>query len=166
MIFVPRSKGEKGKEKEKIFIPNRVPILPLRGTVLFPELILPIMVGRKKSVQLIDEAMEGDRIIGVVTPHSSDVEDPEINELYDIGVAAHVVRMVKEMDGTQRVIVQGLERIKIARYTQQDPYFVAEVKVIPEDDAKGVEVDALVMNLKNLFQRAVELTRTLPANSK
>ena len=164
MIFVPRSKGEKGKEK--IFIPNHLPILPLRGTVLFPELILPIMVGRKKSVQLIDEAMEGDRIIGVVTQHSSDVEDPEIHELYDIGVAAHVVRMVKEMDGTQRVIVQGLERIKIIRHNQQDPYFVADVKVIPEDDAKGVEVDALVMNLKNLFQRAVELTPHLTVDLK
>jgi ATP-dependent Lon protease len=164
MIFVPRSKGEKGKEK--IFIPNSLPILPLRGTVLFPELILPIMVGRKKSVQLIDDAMEGDRIIGVVTQHSSDVEDPEIHELYDIGVAAHVVRMVKEMDGTQRVIVQGLERIKIIRYNQQDPYFVADVKVIPEDDAKGVEVDALVMNLKNLFQRAVELTPHLTVDLK
>jgi ATP-dependent Lon protease len=85
MIFVPRSKGEKGKEK--IFIPNRLPILPLRGTVLFPELILPIMVGRKKSVKLIDEAMEGDRIIGVITQHSSEVEDPDPSELYTIGVA-------------------------------------------------------------------------------
>jgi ATP-dependent Lon protease len=164
MIFVPRSKGEKGKEK--IFIPNRLPILPLRGTVLFPELILPIMVGRKKSVKLIDEAMEGDRIIGVVTQHSSDVEDPEPNELYNIGVAAHVVRMVKEMDGTQRVIVQGLERIKISQYIQQDPYFVGEVQVLPEEEAKGVEIDALVMNLKNLFQRAVELALHLTAELK
>ena len=164
MIFVPRSKSEKGKEK--IFIPNHLPILPLRGTVLFPELILPIMVGRKKSVKLIDEAMEGDRIIGVVTQHSSDVEDPESNELYDIGVAAHLVRMVREMDGTQRVIVQGLERIKISRYIKEDPYFVAEVKVLPEEEAKGVEIDALVMNMKNLFQRAVELALHLTVELK
>jgi ATP-dependent Lon protease len=164
MIFVPRSKGDKGKEK--IFIPNRLPILPLRGTVLFPELILPIMVGRKKSVKLIDEAMEGDRIIGVVTQHSSDTEDPEPNELYGVGVAAHVVRMVREMDGTQRVIVQGLERIKITRYIQQDPYFVSEVKVIAEDEATGVEIDAFVMNLKNLFQKAVELALHLTAELK
>src|SRR4030066_1437316 len=70
------------------------------------------------------------------------------------------------MDGTQRVIVQGLERIKLIRYNQQDPYFVADVKVIPEDDAKGVEVDALVMNLKNLFQRAVELAPHLTVELK
>jgi ATP-dependent Lon protease len=164
MIFVPRSKGEKGNEK--IFIPNRLPIIPLRGTVLFPELILPIMVGRKKSVKLIDEAMEGDRIIGVVTQHSSEVEEPDAHELYDIGVAAHVVRMVREMDGTQRVIVQGLERIKISRYTQKDPYFIAEVKVLLDEETKGVEIDALIMNLKNLFQRAVELAPHLTVDLK
>ena len=164
MIFVPRSKSEKGKEK--ISIPNRLPILPLRGTVLFPELILPIMVGRKKSVKLIDEAMEGDRIIGVVTQYSSEVEDPDSNELYDIGVAAHLVRMVREVDGTQRVIVQGLERIKIGRYIQDDPYFLAEVKVLHDEEATGVEIDALVMNLKNLFQKAVELAPHLTVELK
>ena len=108
MVFIPRSKGEKGIEK--VTIPSRLSILPLRGTVLFPELILPIMVGRKKSVKLIDDAMEADRVIGVVTQHSSEIEEPNPDELYSIGVAAHLVRMVKEMDGTQRVIVQGLER--------------------------------------------------------
>ena len=164
MIFVPRSKGEKGKDK--ITIPNRLPILPLRGTVLFPELILPIMVGRKKSVQLIDEAMERDRIIGVVTQHSSEVEDPDPGELYDIGVAAHLVRMVREVDGTQRVIVQGLERIKISQYIQDDPYFMAEVKVLHDEEATGVEIDALVMNLKNLFQKAVELAPHLTIELK
>jgi ATP-dependent Lon protease len=164
MIFVPRSKGEKGKEK--ITIPNRLPILPLRGTVLFPELILPIMVGRKKSVKLIDEAMEKDRIIGVVTQHSSEVEDPDPGELYDIGVAAHLVRMVREVDGTQRVIVQGLERIKISQYIQDDPYFVAEVKVLHDEETTGVEIDALIMNLKNLFQKAVELAPHLTIELK
>jgi ATP-dependent Lon protease len=164
MIFVPRSKGEKGKEK--IAIPHRLPILPLRGTVLFPELILPIMVGRKKSVKLIDEAMEGDRIIGVVTQHSSEVEDPTPSELYTVGVAAHLVRMVREVDGTQRVIVQGLERIKISRYSKDDPYFVAEVKVLSEEEATGVEIDALVMNLQNLFQKAVELAPHLTVELK
>jgi len=164
MIFVPRSKDEKGQEK--ISIPDHLPILPLRGTVLFPELILPIMVGRKKSVKLIDEAMEGDRIIGVVTQHSSEIEDPDPGELYTIGVAAHLVRMVREVDGTQRVIVQGLERIKISRYIQDDPCFVAQVKVLPEEEATGIEIDALVMNLKNLFQRAVELAPHLTVELK
>ena len=164
MIFVPRSKG--GKGKDKISIPNRLPILPLRGTVLFPELILPIMVGRKKSVKLIDEAMEGDRIIGVITQYNSEVEDPQPDELYKIGVAAHLVRMVKELDGTQRVIVQGLERIKIQGYSQTDPYLTADVEVIPEEELQDVEIDALVMNLKNLFQKAVDLAPYLSVELK
>jgi len=164
MIFVPRSKG--GKGKDKISIPNRLPILPLRGTVLFPELILPIMVGRKKSVKLIDEAMEGDRIIGIITQYNSEVEDPQPDELYKIGVAAHLVRMVKELDGTQRVIVQGLERIKIQGYSQTDPYLTADVEVIPEEELQDVEIDALVMNLKNLFQKAVDLAPYLSVELK
>ncbi|RLA87154.1 MAG: endopeptidase La, partial [Deltaproteobacteria bacterium] len=151
MIFIPREK------KEKKPIPKQLPILPLRGTVLFPELILPIMVGRKKSVKLIDDAMEGNRVIGVVTQHSSEVEDPKPNEIYRVGVAAHLVRVVRELDGTQRVIVQGLERIRIVRYLQADPYYLAEVEVLPVEETYDVEVEALVRNLKGLFQKAVEL---------
>jgi len=151
MIFIPREK------KEKKPIPKQLPILPLRGTVLFPELILPIMVGRKKSVKLIDDAMEGNRIIGVVTQHSSEVEDPKPSEIYRVGVAAHLVRVVRELDGTQRVIVQGLERIRIVRYLQSDPYYLAEVEVLPVEEVYDVEVEALVRNLKGLFQKAVEL---------
>ena len=151
MIFIPREK------KEKKPIPKQLPILPLRGTVLFPELILPIMVGRKKSVKLIDDAMEGNRVIGVVTQHSSEVEDPKPNEIYRVGVAAHLVRVVRELDGTQRVIVQGLERIRIVRYLRADPYYLAEVEVLPVEETYDVEVEALVRNLKGLFQKAVEL---------
>jgi len=159
MIFLPKEgagKGERGKD-DRISIPEQIPILPLRGTVLYPELILPIMVGRKRSVKLIDDAMEKDRIIGVVTQKRSETEDPGENELYRIGVAALILRMIREMDGSQRVIVQGLSRIKIQQYTQKDPYYVANVETIDESPAQGVEIEALIMNVKNLFQRAVDL---------
>jgi ATP-dependent Lon protease len=138
MIFLPKEgaeKGEKGKD-DRISIPERIPILPLRGTVLFPELILPIMVGRKRSVKLIDDAMEKDRIIGVVTQKRSETEDPKEEELYRVGVGA---------------------RIRIEQFAQKDPYFLAKVEVIDESSAQGVEVEALMMNLKNLFQKAVDL---------
>lgn len=153
MIFIPREK------KEKRQIPRFLPILPLRGTVLFPELVLPIMVGRKKSIKLIDDAMEGERLIGVVAQHNPEDEDPGPDELYQVGVAASLLRVVKELDGTQRVIVQGLERIKVKRYLQSDPYFVAEVEVIPQPgfEATDLEVEALLRNIKSLFQKATEL---------
>ena len=159
MVFMPRGgadKEEKGRD-EKIIVPNELPILPLRGTVLYPDLILPIMVGRKKSVKLIDDAMDSDRIIGVVTQKRSEVEDPKENDLYPVGVAALILRMIRELDGSQRVIVQGVSRIKIKEYVQREPYFRAKVDVMEDGLVQGVEIDALMMNLKNLFQRAVEL---------
>jgi ATP-dependent Lon protease len=165
MIFLPRGgtdKEEKGKE-EKIVVPNELPILPLRGTVLYPDLILPIMVGRKKSVKLIDDAMDGDRIIGVITQKRSEIEEPKEGDLYSVGVAALILRMIRELDGSQRVIVQGVSRIKVREYIQKDPYFRVKCDTIEENFAPGVEIDALVMNLKNLFQRAVELAPYLTA---
>jgi ATP-dependent Lon protease len=159
MIFLPRGgadKEEKGKD-DKVVIPEELPILPLRGTVLYPDLILPIMVGRKKSVKLIDDAMDSDRIIGVITQKRSEIEDPKESDLYSVGVAALILRMIRELDGSQRVIVQGVSRMKVREYIQREPYFKARSEVIDEGLVQGVEIDALMMNLKNLFSRAVEL---------
>src|SRR5512136_936737 len=165
MIFLPRGgadRDEKAKD-DKVVVPDELPILPLRGTVLYPDLILPIMVGRKKSVKLIDDAMDSDRIIGVVTQKRSEVEDPKENDLYSVGVAALILRMIRELDGSQRVIVQGVSRVKVREYIQKEPYFKARSDSIEETLAQGVEIDALMMNLKNLFQRAVELAPYLTA---
>jgi len=159
MIFLPRGgadRDEKGKD-DKVIIPDELPILPLRGTVLYPDLILPIMVGRKKSVKLVDDAMDSDRIIGVITQKRSEIEDPKETDLYSVGVAALILRMIRELDGSQRVIVQGVSRIKVKEYIQREPYYKARSEVIDEGLAQGVEIEALMMNLKNLFQRAVEL---------
>jgi len=164
MVFMPRGGADKeGVKNDKIVVPNELPILPLRGTVLYPDLILPIMVGRKKSVKLIDDAMDADRIIGVVTQKKSEVEDPKEGDLNSFGVAALILRMIRELDGSQRVIVQGVSRVKIKEYYQKDPYFKAKVDVFEEEVPQGVEIDALMMNLKNLFQRAVELAPYLTA---
>ncbi|MDO9349630.1 MAG: LON peptidase substrate-binding domain-containing protein, partial [Deltaproteobacteria bacterium] len=149
-------KEEKGRD-EKIVVPTELPILPLRGTVLYPDLILPIMVGRKRSVKLIDDAMDSNRIIGIVTQKRSETEDPKESDLYSVGVAALILRMIRELDGSQRVIVQGVSRIRVKEYIQREPYFRARTDTIEEGFALGVEIEALMMNLKNLFQRAVEL---------
>jgi len=157
MIFVPSGADKENKEKgDGVSVPPELPILPLRGTVLYPELILPIMVGRKRSVRLIDEAMEKDRIIGVVTQKRSEIEDPKEDEMHRFGVAALILRMIREVDGSQRVIVQGISRIKIQEYIQKDPYYKAKVEAVTESSVEGVEIDAMMINLKNLFQKAVE----------
>ncbi|MBM4339922.1 MAG: endopeptidase La [Deltaproteobacteria bacterium] len=159
MIFLPKSGADKEDKNrdEKIIVPPELPILPLRGTVLYPDLILPIMVGRKRSVKLIDDAMDSNRIIGIVTQRRSETEDPKESDLYSVGVAALILRMIRELDGSQRVIVQGIARIRMREYIQREPYFKARTETIEEGFALGVEVEALMMNLKNLFQRAVEL---------
>jgi ATP-dependent Lon protease len=165
MIYLPRGgvdKDEKGKD-DKIIVPGELPILPLRGTVLYPDLILPIMVGRKKSVKLIDDAMDSDRIIGVLTQKKSEVEDPKEGDLYQVGVAALILRMIRELDGSQRVIVQGISRVKVKEYIQKEPYYKARVDTIEDKAEQGVEIEALMMNLKNLFQKAVELAPYLTA---
>ena len=165
MIFLPRGgtdKEEKGKE-DRVIVPSELSVLPLRGTVLYPDLILPIMVGRKKSVKLIDDAMDSDRIIGIVTQKRSEIEDPKENDLYSVGVAALILRMIRELDGSQRVIVQGVSRFKVKEYTQREPYYKAKIDDFSEGLVQGVEIDALVMNLKNLFARAVELAPYLTA---
>src|SRR4030065_1925047 len=159
MIFLPKrgaDKEEKGRD-EKIIVPTELPILPLRGTVLYPDLILPIMVGRKRSVKLIDDAMDSNRIIGIVTQRGSEIEDPKESDLYSVGVAALILRRIRELDGSQRVIVQGVSRIRVREYIQREPYFRARTDTIEEGFALGVEIEALMMNLKNLFQRAVDL---------
>jgi len=123
VIYGVHAKGgadKEGVKNDKIVVPNELPILPLRGTVLYPDLILPIMVGRKRSVKLIDDAMDADRIIGVVTQKKSEVEDPKEGDLNSFGVAALILRMIRELDGSQRVIVQGVSRVKIKEYYQKD----------------------------------------------
>ena len=165
MVFLPRGgadKEDKTKD-EKIVVPNELPVLPLRGTVLYPDLILPIMVGRKKSVKLVDDAMDSDRIIGIITQKRSEIEDPKESDLFSVGVAALILRMIRELDGSQRVIVQGVSRIRVKEYLQKEPYFKVRCDTVEENFAPGVEVEALVMNLKNLFQRAVELAPYLTA---
>src|SRR4030043_97159 len=159
MIFLPRGgadRDEKGKD-DKVIIPDELPILPLRGTVLYPDLILPIMVGRKKSVKLIDDAMDSDRIIGVITQKRSEIEDPKETDLYSVGVAALILRMIRQLEGSEEAMVPREARIKIKEYIQREPYFRARSEVIDDGSVQGVEIDALIMNLKNLFQRAVEL---------
>jgi ATP-dependent Lon protease len=143
--------------KDKLFIPAEVPILPLRGTVAYPDLIVPLVVGRERSIRLIDEAMGRDRLIGILTQKNPDIEDPELEDLYTIGTVATIMKMVKMVDGSQRIVVQGLARFKLIEFTQREPNFKARILPIFEEYQKDIEVDAMYINLKNLYKKAVEI---------
>jgi ATP-dependent Lon protease len=143
--------------KDRLFIPAEVPILPLRGTVAYPDLVMPLIVGREKSIRLVDDAMNGDKIIGIITQKNPDIEEPNIEDLYTIGTVATVMKMVKMVDGSQRIVIQGLCRFKLIEFTQREPNLKAKILPIFEDYQKDIEIDAMYINLKNLYRKAVEM---------
>jgi ATP-dependent Lon protease len=143
-------------------IPQELPILPLRGSVLFPNVILPIMVGQEKTIRLVEEAVIGHRIIGVVALKTKEIEDPAPEDFFSVGTAAVIAKMIKLPDGTMSIMAQGLERIRVAQITHTDPYFRATVEPQPDAGERDKEVEALMVTLRRLFQQVVELSPYLP----
>jgi len=144
-------------------IPSELPVLPLRDTVLFPNSFMPLAVAREASVRLIDEAMEGSKLIAVFTQREASVEEPREEDLYPTGTATHIHKMFKLPDGSLRLIVQGLSRLRLGRVTQLHPYLRAEITEAPEDEREGdrLEIDALMRNIKHNFQQVVSLSPLL-----
>ena len=144
--------------------PEQVPILPLRDTVLFPQSALPLGAGRESSVRLLDDVVRGGRLIGVFTQRDATTEEPQEADLHRTGTLATVHKVLKQPDGTVRLVVQGLHRIRITEITQARPYLVARIAAVPEVPtlAGDLEVEALARNAGNLFRQVVELSPMLP----
>src|SRR6187549_1336704 len=144
-------------------IPSELPILPLRDTVLFPNSFMPLAVARESSVRLIDDAIANGKLIAVFTQRDAAVEEPVQDDLYPIGTATHVHKMFKLPDGSLRLIVQGLARVRLDRISQTRPYLKAAVTAADEvlRDADLVEIDALQRNIKSNFQQVVSLSPLL-----
>lgn len=144
-------------------IPDRLSLLPLRNSVLFPGSIIPIDVGRRKSVRLIEEAISKERpIIGILTQRDARVEDPVESDLYSVGCAARILKVIKLAKDNFSVILQGVSRFSVIEYTQSDPFIVATVTALPDVEPADVELDALVLNLKDIAKRVVKLMPELP----
>jgi ATP-dependent Lon protease len=146
-----------------LFIPSELPVLPLRDTVLFPNSFMPLAVAREASVRLIDEATTSGRMIGVFTQREAAVEDPLQEDLYPIGTATHIHKMFKLPDGSLRLIVQGLARVRLDRIVQTRPYLKGAVTAADESlrDEDHLEIDALQRNIKSNFQQVVSLSPLL-----
>ncbi|MDP9323168.1 MAG: endopeptidase La [Acidobacteriota bacterium] len=144
-------------------IPGELPVLPLRDTVLFPNSFMPLAVAREASVRLIEEATTSGRMIGVFTQREASVEEPALEDLYSIGTATHIHKMFKLPDGSLRLIVQGLARVRLERIVQMRPYLrgavVAAEESLREED--HLEIDALQRNIKSNFQQVVSLSPVL-----
>jgi len=140
---------------DTLSMPSELPILPLRGVVVYPMMWLPLTVGQPRSIRLVDDAVVEDRVIGLVSSMDPEIDEPGPDEIHSVGTAAVVHRLLKAPDGTVRLIVQGLERIRVGPYTQESPYLRAQVQPAPEMIEDTVEVEALMRNAVELFRRLV-----------
>ena len=154
-----QSQMELGTEK----LPEILPVLPLFDSSLYPKMVLPLVVMQRGSVQLVDEAMSKDRIVGLLASKkpNSGAEDPK-EDLYSVGISALILRMAKSDDNNAQLLVQGLGRFRVLEYIAGKPYLQARVEYIKDKESKGKETEALVSNLLTLFARIVELTPGLP----
>src|SRR5512141_1750123 len=146
-------------------IPAVLPILPLRNSVFFPGGVLPLAVGRQKTIALIKDAVRDEQVIGVVTQRRAEEEDPGAADLYTVGTVARVVKLLKMGEDNYSLVVQGLARFKVLELVQENPYLKARVDPIEDKtaDADDVEVEALAINLKKLAREVIELMPELPA---
>ncbi len=167
--FVPLLSLKEEEQMEAETIPETLPILPLKNTVLFPGVVFPITVNRDKSIKLVREIYKKDKIIGVLAQKESDTEDPEIKDLYEVGTVASIVKILQMPDGSTTVIIQGKKRFKVEELTQKEPYHLAKISSY-EDPQKKAKIDqkfkALISNIKELAIKIIKLSPNIPSEAE
>ena len=165
MPIIPLSEDEDGNADSDP-LPDELPILPLRNTVLFPGVVIPITVGRDKSIKAVTDAYKGDKMIGVVAQKDSNIEEPQISDLENTGTVAKIVKLIKMPDGGTTVIIQGRKRFSIAEITTEDPYFKAKINILTEENHKGdADLNAIVGSIKDLAAQIIILSPNLPSEA-
>lgn len=162
-LLTPEDEEEMSNEK----LPKSLPILPLRNTVLFPGVVIPITAGRDKSIKLINEAYAGDKIIGVVAQKNEQVEDPTKNDIHLVGTVAQILRVLKMPDGNITVILQGKKRFEIDEITTEDPYIRASIKEIQDvrPDKEDSEFNTIVDSIKELAIEIIKESPNIPSEA-
>jgi ATP-dependent Lon protease len=146
----------------EIEVPSTLPVLPLKETVVFPQSMTPLAIGQERSVKLIDDVVAGNRAVALVTVRDAEVDQPGWDDLYEIGTAAVVHKMIRVPDGTLRILVQGMKRVRLDRRVQDDPYLVGEFKDVPDVDDETPEIEALTRNVQSLYGRVIGSVPYLP----
>jgi ATP-dependent Lon protease len=161
-LDAPESGSQDQKSSTAKIEDDDLPVLPLRGVVVYPMMWLPLTIGQARSIRLVEDALPESRIIALVTSKDETIDEPSPDQIYTIGTAAQVHRVLRAPDGTIRLAVQGLERIRIKEYVQEKPYLRARVEVLPEDAKEDLETEALTRAVQDLFRRLVELDAHMP----
>jgi ATP-dependent Lon protease len=142
--------------------PDTLPILPLRGVVVYPQTAVPLTVGQARSIKLVDDVVASDKLVGLVTSTNPELETPGPNDLYKVGVIATVHRLLRAPDGTVRLLVQGLDRFRLVEFVAEEPYLKARIELSPETVEEGLEVDALARNARDQFQQITQMIPSFP----
>ena len=166
--FIPLITPEEEETMNNADFPSEIPILPLRNNVLFPGVVIPITVGRDKSIKLVQKANKEDRIIGVVAQMDQEVEEPEFSDIHKIGTVAQIVRMLKMPDGSTTVIIQGKRRFEIVQPTQSEPFMKAEVRFFKEakPPKKDKEFKAIIDSMKELALNIIRDSPNIPTEAQ
>lgn len=151
---------------EPLDIPSEIPLLPLRNTVLFPGVVLPITVGRDKSIRAVNDAYKATKLIGVIAQKDSTIDDPAFKDLETIGTVAKIVKQIKMPDGGTTIIIQGKSRFSVQALVTEEPYFKAKIAVLEEVDApKEDDFEAYISNIKDLATEIVQLSPNIPTEA-
>ncbi len=165
--FIPLLSQEEEDQMNAEDVPEVLPILPLRNTVLFPGVVIPITVGRDKSIRLIKESYRGNKTIGVVAQKASEVEDPQFKDIHSVGTVASIMRLLQMPDGSTTAIIQGKKRFQIVEPVQVDPYFKASVKQFDtiRTKTKSREFKALIASIKDLAIQIIRMSPQIPSDA-
>ena len=142
--------------------PDVLPILPLRGVVVYPQTAVPLTVGQPRSIRLVDDVVAGDKLVGLVTALNPELETPGPADLYRIGTIATVHRLLRAPDGTVRLLVQGLHRFRLVEFVAEEPYLKAKIELAPELIEQGLEIDALARNARDQFHQITQMIPSFP----
>ena len=165
--FIPLISAEEEENINKQEFPEELPILPLRNNVLFPGVVIPITVGRDKSIRLIQDANRGNKIIGVVSQKDQEEESPEFEDLHKVGTVAQILRLLKMPDGSSTVIIQGKRRFEIVQPVSTEPYMKANTKLLVEEriDTNNQEMDVMIKSIKDLAVQIIQESPNIPSEA-
>lgn len=163
--IIPLNESD-SENMDGIEIPEEISLLPLRNTVLFPGVVLPITVGRDKSIRAVNDAYKGDKLIGVIAQKDSNTEDPETKDLESVGTIAKIIKLIKMPDGGTTVIIQGKSRFCIDGIVSEDPYFRAKIKsLVDEEPPKDSDFEAYVASIKEMATEIIQLSPNIPSEA-
>jgi len=147
---------------EEVELPSRLPVLPLKDTVVFPDSVLPLAIGQERSVRLVDDVVARNRLLALVASRDREVDQPGWDDLYDVGTAAVVQKMIRVPDGSLRVLVQGIRRIRLLERIEEEPYLVGRFVEVPDVVNDSRQTRALTQNVQTLFGQLIALVPYLP----